>query len=37
MQLSKAQEAGKDIFTYDKSSNGAKDYANLADELIKKL
>jgi chromosome partitioning protein len=37
MQLAKAQEAGKDIFTYDKSSNGAKDYADLADELMKKL
>ena len=37
MQLSKAQEAGKDIFSYDKSSNGAKDYTKLADELMKKL
>jgi chromosome partitioning protein len=36
-QLVKAQEAGKDIFTYDKSSNGAKDYQVLADELMGKL
>ena len=37
MQLAKAQEAGKDIFSYDKRSNGAKDYTDLAEELIKKL
>lgn len=37
IQLVKAQEAGKDIFTYDKSSNGAKDYQGLADELLKRL
>jgi chromosome partitioning protein len=37
MQLAKSQEAGKDIFSFDKSSNGAKDYAELAEELIKKL
>jgi chromosome partitioning protein len=37
MQLAKAQEAGKDIFSFDKSSNGAKDYENLAEELMKKL
>jgi chromosome partitioning protein len=37
MQLAKAQEAGKDIFSFDKSSNGAKDYENLAKELMKKL
>jgi chromosome partitioning protein len=36
-QLVKAQEAGKDIFTYDKSSNGARDYQRLAEELLKKL
>ncbi|HEV9036500.1 MAG TPA: ParA family protein [Puia sp.] len=37
IQLVKAQEVGKDIFSYDKSSNGAKDYQGLADELLKKL
>jgi chromosome partitioning protein len=37
MQLAKAQELGKDIFSFDKSSNGAKDYRNLAEELMKKL
>jgi chromosome partitioning protein len=37
MQLAKAQQAGRDIFSFDKSSNGAKDYKNLAEELMKKL
>jgi chromosome partitioning protein len=37
IQLVKAQEAGKDIFSYDKSSNGARDYEGLAGELLKKL
>jgi chromosome partitioning protein len=37
IQLVKAQEAGKDIFSYDKSSNGAKDYQVLAQELMEKL
>jgi chromosome partitioning protein len=37
MQLAKSQEAGKDIFSYDKRSNGAKDYTDLAEELIKRL
>jgi chromosome partitioning protein len=37
IQLVKAQEAGKDIFSFDKSSNGAKDYQALAEELMKKL
>jgi chromosome partitioning protein len=37
IQLAKAQEAGKDIFSFDKSSNGAKDYGDLAKELMKKL
>ena len=36
IQLSKAQEAGKDIFSFDKSANGAKDYRDLAEELITK-
>jgi chromosome partitioning protein len=36
IQLAKAQEAGKDIFTYDRSSNGAKDYRQLAGELMRR-
>lgn len=34
IQLAKAQEAGKDIFSFDRNSNGAKDYRRLADELV---
>ena len=37
IQLSKAQEAGQDIFSFDKSSNGAKDYRSLAEEMMQKL
>jgi chromosome partitioning protein len=37
IQLAKAQEAGKDIFSFDKNSNGAKDYRDIAEELMKKL
>lgn len=37
IQLAKAQESGMDIFTFDKSSNGAKDYEQLAEELLKRL
>ncbi|HYF32571.1 MAG TPA: ParA family protein [Chitinophagaceae bacterium] len=37
IQLAKAQELGKDIFSFDKQSNGAKDYEQLADELLKKI
>lgn len=37
IQLAKAQESGKDIFSYDKNANGAKDYEQLAGELLKKL
>jgi chromosome partitioning protein len=36
IQLAKAQEAGKDIFSYDRSANGAKDYRQLASEFIKR-
>jgi chromosome partitioning protein len=36
IQLAKAQEAGKDIFSYDRSANGASDYRDLAVELMKK-
>jgi chromosome partitioning protein len=37
IQLVKAQDACKDIFTFDRRSNGAKDYESLAEELLKKL
>ena len=37
IQLAKAQELGKDIFSFDKQSNGAKDYEQLADELLKRI
>ncbi len=37
IQLAKAQESGKDIFSFDKQSNGAKDYEQLADELLKRI
>ncbi len=36
IQLAKAQEAGKDIFSFDRSANGAKDYRRLADELMQR-
>ena len=35
--LAKAQERGQDIFTFDKQSNGAKDYGDLADELLERI
>ena len=37
IQLSKAQEAGVDIFSLDSHSNGAVDYAALAKEFLSKL
>ena len=37
IQLAKAQEAGKDIFQFDRAAHGATDYEQLADELLKKL
>jgi chromosome partitioning protein len=37
IQLAKAQEAGTDIFSYDKHSNGAADYMNLAEEFLHKI
>ena len=37
IQLAKAQESGKDIFSFDKQSNGAKDYEQLAEELLKRI
>lgn len=36
IQLAKAQEAGKDIFSFDRTANGAKDYQQLANELIQR-
>jgi chromosome partitioning protein len=35
--LAKAQEASKDIFLYQKSSNGAADYRQLAEEFLQKI
>jgi len=37
IQLAKAQEAGTDIFSFDRHSHGAEDYQRLADELIAKI
>jgi chromosome partitioning protein len=37
IQLSKAQELGEDIFSLDPRSNGAADYAALAEEFLNKL
>ena len=37
IQLAKAQEAGVDIFSFDKHSHGAEDYEKLTDEFLKKL
>ncbi len=37
IQLAKAQEAGTDIFHYDKRSHGAEDYRSLAEEFLEKL
>lgn len=37
IQLAKAQEAGTDIFSFDKSSHGAEDYHELAKEFLTKI
>ena len=37
IQLAKAQEAGTDIFHFDKYSNGATDYRNLAEEFLSRI
>jgi chromosome partitioning protein len=37
IQLAKAQEAGMDIFNFDKRSHGAEDYQNLAGEFLGKF
>ncbi len=37
IQLAKAQEAGTDIFNFDKHSHGAEDYDELAKEFLKKI
>jgi chromosome partitioning protein len=37
IQLAKAQEAGTDIFSFDKHSHGAEDYQSLATEVIEKV
>ena len=35
--LAKSQKAGKDIFSFDRASNGAVDYLELGDEILRKL
>ena len=37
IQLAKAQEAGRDIFSFNKSGNAAADYQSLEEELLQKL
>jgi chromosome partitioning protein len=37
IQLAKAQEAGTDIFHFDKHSHGSEDYQLLADEFLQKM
>lgn len=37
IQLAKAQEAGKDIFSFDKHSHGAEDYMKMAEKFLQKL
>jgi chromosome partitioning protein len=37
IQLAKAQEAGTDIFNFDKHSHGAEDYKKLAEEFQEKI
>ncbi len=35
--LAKAQEIGQDIFSFDKSTHGARDYLQLAEEILAKI
>ena len=37
ISLAKAQEAGTDVFSFDKNSNAARDYKQLAEELLEKM
>ena len=37
IQLARAQQEGMDIFSFDKQSNGAKDYRDLAEEIMQKI
>jgi chromosome partitioning protein len=37
IQLAKAQEAGLDIFTFDKNCHGAEDYRKLSEEFLQKI
>lgn len=37
IQLAKAQEVGTDIFHFDRNSNGAHDYEELAKEFQSKI
>ncbi|WP_010177185.1 ParA family protein [Aquimarina agarilytica] len=37
ISLANAQEQGKDVFSYDKNANGAKDYQALTEEFLEKF
>ncbi len=37
IQLARAQEAGRDIFTFDKSAHGAEDYRKVSDEFLTRM
>jgi chromosome partitioning protein len=37
IQLAKAQQAGIDIFSFDKNSHGAEDYLSLSNEFLSKI
>jgi chromosome partitioning protein len=37
IQLAKAQEAGIDIFSFDKHAHGAEDYRKMAEEFLQKM
>ena len=35
--LAKAQQAGVDIFSFEKNSNGAADYRRMAEEFLRRV
>jgi chromosome partitioning protein len=37
IQLAKAQEAGRDIFSFDKQAHGAEDYKRIAEEFLTRM
>lgn len=37
IQLAKAQEAGKDIFSFDKNAHGAEDYMKMCEEFLQRI